>query len=119
MKKRKKRKLRKIYKVKEESKSTSILPILLVIALLSLFSEAMRTIPAGAKSEFFSGISYELPKLNSNLIEKKFLNKSLLIDKKFKYQESKNEVFLIEENFTIDNELIVANTSNSEIERIE
>ena len=94
--KKKKIKVRKTNKVKEAYKSISILPILpilLIIALLSLFSEAVRTIPAGAKSEFFTDTSYELPKLNSSLLEKKFINNSISVNKKINYQKSKNEVF--------------------------
>ena len=53
--------------VKKKFKVPSILPLLFAIALLSLFSETMRTIPAGAKSENFLNIPFELPKLNSNI----------------------------------------------------
>ena len=63
MKKKIRKKKRKSW-IKKRSKSSSILPILLVIALLSLFSETMRTLPAGAKSESFTNISFELPNLN-------------------------------------------------------
>ena len=69
MRKKRKKKLKKDYKNK------SILPVLFIIALLSLFSETVRTIPAGALSEKFDGISYELPELNSSLIEEKLLKK--------------------------------------------
>ena len=66
-------------KLKKNHKNASILPVLFIIVLLSLFSETVRTIPAGALSEKFDGISYELPKLNSELIEKK-ITKQLFID---------------------------------------
>ena len=62
-------------KFKKDPKPLSILPVLLIIALLSLFSETVRTIPAGAFSEKFYNIPYELPNLNSKLIEKKLLKK--------------------------------------------
>ena len=52
-------------KIIKGHKNISILPVLFIIALLSLFSETVRTIPAGALSEKFDGMSYELPKLNS------------------------------------------------------
>ena len=74
------RKKKKV-KLKKDPKNLSILPVLLIIALLSLFSETVRTIPAGALNEKFDGISYELPKLNSELIEKKLLSNSLSIIK--------------------------------------
>ena len=62
-------------KLKKNHKNASILPVLFIIALLSLFSETVRTIPAGALSEKFNNISYELPELNSGLIEAKLLKK--------------------------------------------
>ena len=99
-------------------KSSSILPILFVIALLSLFSETIRTLPAGAKSENFTNLSFELPNLNSAILEKKILNNALSINKKINYQKSKNYDFLIEENFTIDNELIIAKVVEKQSEKI-
>ena len=63
MKKRRKRKVKK-------NSSTGVLTILLVVALISLFSETIRSIPVGAYSENFSKISYKVPKLNSNILEK-------------------------------------------------
>ena len=48
--------LKKKRLVKKKFKVPSILPLLFAIALLSLFSETMRTIPAGAKSDNFSNI---------------------------------------------------------------
>ena len=62
-------------KLKKDHKNESILPVLFIIALLSLFSETVRTIPVGALSEKFNNISYELPELNSSLIEAKLLKK--------------------------------------------
>ena len=51
MKKVRKKGKRKInYLLKNNSKKKSILPILFAIGLLSLFSETIRTVPAGAKS---------------------------------------------------------------------
>ena len=64
----KKRKSKKKLPIKKKVKSLSIIPFLFGIALLSLFSETMRTIPAGAKSDNFSNIPFELPKLNSNIL---------------------------------------------------
>ena len=62
-------------KFKKDHKNASILPVLFILALLSLFSETVRTIPVGALSEKFNNISYELPELNSSLIEEKLLKK--------------------------------------------
>ena len=104
----KKNKRRKNW-IKKKSKSSSILPVLFVIALLSLFSETIRTLPAGAKSEKFIEVPFELPNLNSTILEKKITKNVLLsIKKQNKNQESEINDFLIEENFTTDNELIVA-----------
>ena len=77
MKKRRKRKVeRKKFKVKGNS-SIGILPVLSVVALLALFSETVRTLPAGALiGENFFNLPYEVPRLNSEIIEKKLLEKS-------------------------------------------
>ena len=47
-----------LYKKGLVLKTVSILPVLSIIALLSLFSETVRTIPAGAFSEKFNNIFY-------------------------------------------------------------
>ena len=61
MKKVRKKGKRKInYLLKNKSKKQSILPVLFGIALLSLFSETLRTVPAGAKSENFRNLPFEL-----------------------------------------------------------
>ena len=92
-----------------KAKSTSsILPVIFAIALLSLFSETVRTIPVGAKSESFTNLSFELPSLNPEIIEEKFLNKNLTLRKeKIKITTEKVNQFLIEENFESDKELTV------------
>ena len=79
-------------KFKKGPKPVSILPVLLIIALLSLFSETVRTIPAGALNEKFNNLFYKLPKLNSELIEKKLLSSSLSITNKIYYQKQENEI---------------------------
>ena len=115
----KKRKSKKKLRIKKKVKSLSIIPFLFAIALLSLFSETMRTIPAGAKSENFLNIPFELPKLNSNILEKKLLKNTSLIKEKINYQNSKNNTFLIEENFSIDKELIVAKVPEEKKQKIQ
>ncbi len=105
--------------IEKGSKKSSIVPLLLFIGLLSLFSETMRTIPAGAISENFFNMPYELPKLNSTLVEKKYLNNTSLINQKTNYQNSKNNTFLIEENFSIDKELIVAKVPEDKKQQIQ
>ena len=85
--------------IKKKSESSSILPVLFAIALLSLFSETMRTLPAGAKNENFIDLPFELPNLNSTILEKKIANNILPSTKKqINYQESEIHDFLIEEN---------------------
>ena len=78
-KKRRKRIKRKT-PLKKEGKSTGIIPVLIIIALISLFSETMRSIPVGAFNANFSNISYKVPKLNSDILEKKYVNDSLKFD---------------------------------------
>ena len=55
------------YLLENKSKKQSILPVLFAIGLLSLFSETIRTVPAGAKSENFRNLSFELPSLCSDI----------------------------------------------------
>ena len=105
--------------VKKKFKVPSILPLLFAIALLSLFSETMRTIPAGAKSDNFYNIPFELPKLNSNILEKNLLNNVSLVNEKINYENSKKEIFLIEDNFSIDKELIVAKVPEEKKQKIQ
>ncbi len=113
-----KRKTKKLSKrkrwIEKKSKSSSILPVLFAIGFLSLFSETIRTVPAGAKSENFRNLSFELPSLSSDIFEQKYIKKNLMVDK-----QSKNYDFLIEENFTIDKELIVAKAVEKQIEKVE
>ena len=115
----KKKKLKKKLSIKKKAKSLSIIPFLFAIALLSLFSETMRTIPAGAKSDNFSNIPFELPKLNSNVLEKNLLNNVLSVNEKINYQNSKKEIFLIEDNFSIDKELIVVKVPDEKKQKIQ
>ena len=92
--------------LKKENKYTGILPVLFIVALLALFSETVRTIPAGAFSEKLIQNSFEVPKLNSKLIEKKILNKSLLFAKNADYQNTKDIIIISEENIVSKIEII-------------
>ena len=74
------KKIKRKKSLKKENKSTGIIPVLFVVALISLFSETMRSIPVGAFSDNFSNISYKVPKLNSDVLEKKYINDSLKFD---------------------------------------
>ena len=88
----------------KNSKTTGILPVLFVITLLALFSETVRTLPAGALSENFFDLPYKVPKLNSDLIGQKFLKNDLKIKKNFK-NEAIEEVFIakiIESDFSFN-----------------
>ncbi|MDC0054445.1 hypothetical protein OAJ09_00810 [Candidatus Pelagibacter sp.] len=71
----KKTKKKKIFKKKERNTSFGIIPLLLIIALLALFSETVRTIPAGAFSEKLNQKSFEVQRLNFELIENKIIKK--------------------------------------------
>ena len=62
--------------LKKAIKPIGILPVLFIITLLALFSETVRTLPLGALSENFFNLPYEVPRLNSEIIEKKLLEKS-------------------------------------------
>ena len=97
---------KKSFKKKIINTSTGIMPVLFIVALLALFSETVRTIPAGAFSEKLIQKSFEVPKLNSKLIEKKILNKSLLIAKNADYQNTKDKIIISEENIISKTEII-------------
>ena len=97
---------KKSFKKNKINISTGIIPVLFIVALLALFSETVRTIPAGAFSEKLIQKSFEVPKLNSKLIEKKILNKSLLIAKNADYQNTKDKIIISEENIISKTEII-------------
>ena len=80
MKKLRKKKKKNFYqRLRVKSKKQSILPVLFAIGLLSLFSETVRTLPVGALiGENSFNPPYEVPRLNSEIIEKKLLEKSAL-----------------------------------------
>ena len=67
MKKTVKKKITRKRKLKKKVRSTSsgIIPVLFIVALLALFSETVRTVPAGAFSEKSFKNPFEVPKLNS------------------------------------------------------
>ena len=97
---------KKSFKKKERNISSGIIPVLFIVTLLALFSETVRTIPAGAFSEKLIQTSFEIPKLNSKLIEKKILNKSVLIAKNVNYQSIKNNIIISQENIISKTEVI-------------
>jgi len=86
----------------KSSKTTGILPVLFIIAFLALFSETVRTLPVGALSDNFADLPYEVPKLNSDLMGKKFIKNNLKIKKNFKDKavEETSIVKIIESDFS-------------------
>ena len=76
MKNKRKRK-NKIKKKKNESSNSKIGLFLLLsfLIILGLFFETVKTLPAGAFSEKLQNMPYEIPSLNSSLIEAKLLKK--------------------------------------------
>ena len=93
--------------IKKALKETSgLVPALFMIVLLGLFSETVRTLPAGAFSEKFKDMPFEIPSLNSGLIEEKILNKSVLIAKNADYQNTKDKIIISEENIISKTEII-------------
>ena len=95
--------------LKKTNRSTGILPVLFVVALIALFSETMRTIPVGAYTDNFLNISYKVPKLNSEVFEKKFLKNN----NKIKYKNTKEQAVLKVEEIPnkdklLEEEMIIA-----------
>ena len=101
-------------KVIKKTQTLGVSIVLFFIFLLGLFAETVRTLPAGAFSEKFKNISYELPKLNSELIEKKLLSNSLSISNKIDYQKPENEIIIKEK----DKKIVVAKAPEAELEKI-
>ena len=97
---RKKRIKRNKYSAKK-NRSTGILPVLFIVALIALFSETMRAIPVGAFSDNFSNITYEVPRLNSELLENKFINNN-----KIEYKTTKEEIIIKTEEIPNEDEAI-------------
>ena len=73
--------------LKRRNTFIGIIPILFIVALLALFSETVRTMPAGAFSEKLVQKYFEVPMLNSKLIEESSLNKELLENKNKKIKQ--------------------------------
>ncbi len=97
-----KKRIKRKKSLKKENKSTGILPVLFIVALISLFSETMRSIPVGAFSDNFSNISYKVPKLNSEIFEKKFIKNN----SKIKYKNTKEQAVLKVEEITNKDKLL-------------
>ena len=85
--------------IKKKKKSSSILPVLFAIALLSLFSETTRTIPAGAFSELNQPNYYNVPKLNPEFIETKYLKKQKFLIKQKNKELNNNQIIFVAKAF--------------------
>ena len=101
--------------LKRKNTSIGIIPILFIVTLLALFSEAARTIPAGAFSEKLIQQFFEIPKLNSKLIEKKILNKSFLINNNTDYQNTKDKMIIDETKIIAKTPEIIIPETNTKI----
>jgi len=97
---------KKIFKKKEINKPSGIIPVLFIVALLALFSETVRTVPAGAFSEKLFKNTFEVPKLNSQLIENKIINKAVLVSNNADYKNTIDKIIIKEENIISKNEII-------------
>ena len=137
MKRKIKKKFPKKRKIKRAAKSISLLPILFIILFLGLFSETVRTLPAGAFSEISNTMPYKLPKLNSGLVEKQIFNKDdfLRIKEEIifeKIAKKEKKIKRIEKYFQdlkvqinensqkkIEKEIIIAKAPETNIEQID
>ena len=115
MKKKRKKRINRKNFLKRKNASIGIIPILFIVALLALFSETVRTIPAGAFSEKLFQKSFEIPKLNSELIEKKILNKSFLINNNTDYQNTKDKIIINETKIIAKTPEIIIPETNTKI----
>ena len=137
MKRKIKKKFPKKRKIKRAAKSISLLPILFIILFLGLFSETVRTLPAGAFSEISNTMPYKLPKLNSGLVEKQIFNKDdfLRIKEEIIFEKivkKEKKIERIEKDFQdlqvqinensqkkIEKEIIIAKAPETNIEQID
>ena len=137
MRKNKKKKIPKKRKIKRKEKSLSLLPILFIILFLGLFSETVRTLPAGAFSEISTDVPYKLPKLNSGLVEKQLFNQDNYLrikeeiifertaknQKKIEKIEKNTQILKFQinkaESKTIDKKIIIAKVPETKIEQID
>ena len=87
MRKKRKKSINRKNLLKRRNTFIGIIPILFIVALLALFSETVRTMPAGAFSEKLVQKYFEVPMLNSKLIEQSSLNKELLENKNKKIKQ--------------------------------
>ena len=87
MRKKRKKSINRKNFLKRRNTFIGIIPILFIVALLALFSETVRTMPAGAFSEKLVQKYFEVPMLNSKLIEESSLNKELLENKNKKIKQ--------------------------------
>ena len=84
---------KKIDSIDFEKKSSSkfgIYGILAFFLFLGLFSESVRTVPAGAFSELPLDSNLKIENLNSQLIEQKVLNASYIKSSKIEYKVKKD-----------------------------
>ena len=115
MRKKKKKRINRKNFLKRKNTSIGIIPILFIVALLALFSETVRTIPAGAFGEKLIQKSFEIPKLNFELLEKKILNKSFLVNKNTDYQNTKDKMIISETNIVARNPEIIIQETDKKI----
>jgi len=97
-----------------------IFTLLAFLFFIGLFSETVRTLPAGALiSENFFNLPYEVPRLNSEIIEKKLLEKSdyRRIKKEIIFKKtSKKERKIEQDILNIQTQINKVQTEISEIE---
>jgi hypothetical protein len=115
MRKKKKKRINRKNFLKRKNTSIGIIPILFIVALLALFSETLRTIPAGAFSEKLIQKSFEIPKLNFELLEKKILNKSFLVNKNTDHQNTKDKMIISETNIIARTPEIIIQETDTKI----
>ncbi len=126
--KNKRKKKNKIKKKKNESTNSKIglFTLLSFLIILGLFFETVKTVPAGAFSEKSFKNPFEVPKLNSQLIENKIINKDALVTNNADYKNTIDKIIIKEENIISKNQIIkkkepifIAKVSEKIIEEID
>ena len=101
-----------------QNSKTGLFFLLSFLVILGLFSETVRTLPAGAFSEKLQDFSYEIPRLNSSLIEEKLLKKTDYKKIQTQIEKVKTEISEIEPK-KLDQEITVAKINKTAAEEIE
>ena len=94
-------------------KTSGLLLVLFFIFLLGLFSESVRTLPAGATSEKID--FFDVPKLSSKVFDDKLFNNLSIIEETSKNESVKKEIFVQKAQNLVTPKEIIENKDQDKI----